>query len=348
MQEILRQLKIDAEVVHTEHNEVMSKYYLRLKNGTRVSKIERCATEIALGIRAYSKPILQVIPQDGLISLELLMNPLKDIRFSSLANTFRKTSSDVKLPLLLGVGHNGKNIIPDLSKMPHLLIAGTTGSGKSVMLHSIINGLIENTNIRLALIDPKKVELSYYQNIRHLLYPIAVDADSAMDILSDLVDEMEFRFYKMQNKSVNSIDNMKGMPYIVLVIDEFSDLMYTSKKNFQKYICMLAQKSRACGIHIVIATQRPSAEVVTGLIKANFPSRISCMVTSLVDSRVILDSGGAEKLLGAGDALIKAPGYNMVRFQGAYISNEEVVGRCQLYERTKFSKIKNFFKRLAR
>ena len=346
MQTILKQLKIKADVVNIEQNESMTKYYLRMHPGAKVSKVENCSTEIALGLKAFSKPIIKVITEQGLVSLEMLTKPVNTVNFSEIIST----ETEYSLPLFLGRSHDGRELITDLTKMPHLLIAGTTGSGKSVLLHSIISGLLKSAaNVRLALIDPKKVEFSYYSEVKQLLYPVVTDPDAALGVLSDLVVEMEARFKELSKNKVNNIDDYnekKGntMPYIVLVIDEFSDLMHVSKKEFQKKLCMLAQKSRACGIHIIIATQRPSVDVVTGLIKANFPARISCMVSSLTDSRVILGASGAEKLLGKGDSLISAVGYNMTRFQGAYISPEQIDTICLENQRSRMARVLNFFK----
>lgn len=349
MQTILNQLKIKAEVVGEESNGVMTRYFLQLHPGAKVGKIENCATEIALGLKSYSKPIIKILMDRGLISLEVLTKPINSVSYSYLLSEFKK--SNASLPLLLGLSHDGYSVIADLTKMPHLLIAGATGSGKSVLLHSIINSLSENNNTKLILIDPKMVEFNYYNDIDNLLYPVINSSDDALDVLLQLNLEMQNRFRLMSKVSVNNIEKYniklkKKMPYIVLIIDEFSDLMHSSKKEFQKNLCMLAQKSRACGIHIIIATQRPSVDVVTGLIKANFPARISCMVSSLTDSRVILDSGGAEKLLGKGDSIINAPGYDMVRFQGAYLNQEEILKLCNNHKRDRFYNIKNFFRRI--
>lgn len=343
MQEILRQLKIGADVVNVENNGTMSKYYLRLHPGAKVSKIENCATEIALGLKAYSKPIIRVITERGLVVVELLTNPVSLVDFNEVADL---EESGLNIPLVLGRTHDGNDLIVDLTEMPHLLIAGTTGSGKSVLLHSILSGIIlSNKHIKFVLIDPKKVELSYYSEIKQLMYPVITDADGALNVLSDLVDEMENRFKQMSRESVNNISELKNpFPYIVVIIDEFSDLMHTSKKEFSKKICMLAQKSRACGIHMIMATQRPSVDVVTGLIKANFPARISCRVSSLTDSRVVLGCSGAEKLLGKGDSLISSIGYDMIRFQGAYISPEEIKALCDIQRRSRMSRVINFFK----
>lgn len=348
MENTLKSLKIKADVQKVDSNCAMTKYYLKLHPGEKVAKIERCATEIALGVQSYSKPIIRVVPEKGLVILEMLTDPVRLVRFEEMIEDLH--SSELSLPMAIGKSHDGNNLIADLSIMPHLLIAGTTGSGKSVLLHSIINSLMEGRDIKFAMIDPKKVELSNYENIRQLMYPIITETESALDVLSDLINEMERRFKIMARKSVNTIDqynrkfSKKNMPYIVLVIDEFSDLMYTAKIAFQRALCKIVQKSRACGIHVIMATQRPSADVVTGIVKANFPARISCMVSSHTDSRVILNSCGAEKLLGKGDSIIKSVGFDMVRFQGAYLSPEKIIERCKLYERSLPSKILNYLR----
>jgi S-DNA-T family DNA segregation ATPase FtsK/SpoIIIE len=345
MQTILKQLKIEADIVKVEKNETISKYYLEMHPGAKVSKIENCATEIALGIKSYGKPIIRVIPEQGLVCIEIITNRIKNVNFVDFKDKLIEFDK-YSIPIILGKTYDGNSLIPDLSTMPHLLVSGTTGSGKSVLLHSIINSLIMKENIKLALIDPKKVEFNCYENINQLLYPITTESEEAIALLSDLVDEMENRFKIMSKSSVNCIKdynkNRNRLPYIVLIIDEFSDLMYSSKKEFQKMICSLAQKSRACGIHIIISTQRPSVDVITGLIKANFPSRISCRVSSIIDSRVALNCSGAEKLLGNGDALINSIGFDMVRFQGAYLNAEEVKQLCGFNKRGKISRVINF------
>lgn len=342
MKPILEQLNINASVVGTEEDGAMTKYYLTLQPGEKVSKIRNYTTEIALCMKSYSEPIVRVITERGLVCLEMLTKPVNTVKFDEVA-----IANDKPIPLILGRSHGGSNLTADLSIMPHLLIAGTTGSGKSVMLHSIISGfLATNQNVKLALIDPKRVEFSYYKDIKQLMYPVITNPETGLEVLSDLVDEMEHRFDIMSAKGVNSIDDYnentgKNLPYIVLIIDEFSDLMTTSKKEFEPVLCRLAQKSRAAGIHIIIATQRPSAKVITGLIKSNLPARISCKVSSNVDSRVVLDEGGAETLLGRGDALIKSIDHDMVRFQGAFISVEEIKALCELNKRSGWSRLIN-------
>lgn len=326
----------------------MTKYFLKLNPGAKVSKIERCAVEIAIAIRAYSNPIIRIIPEEGVVSLEMITSRPEKVDFSELLLNLKESSHN--LPIILGTTQTGDELIVDLSIMPHLLIAGTTGSGKSVMLHSIISSLIgSKSNVKLALVDPKNVELSSYSGVSQLMYPVVTSPSGAADILSDLIVEMETRFAMMAKQDVTSIvefnfKSKKEIPYIVLIIDEFSALMNKSSKVFQKELCILAQKSRACGIHIVMATQRPSADVVTGLIKANFPARISCRVSSAIDSRVILGTSGAERLLGCGDSIINSIGYDMIRFQGAFTSKECITNICDENERSFLSRVRNILR----
>lgn len=327
----------------------MTKYLLSLSPGTKVEKIEKYATEIALGLKAYSKPIVRAITERGVVSVELLTKPQQEVFFTALLSDFDSFSAQV--PSILGKTQSGDNLFIDITKMPHMLIAGATGSGKSVMLHSIICSIIlSNKNVKLVLIDPKTVEFSYYKDIKQLLYPVVSDAESALEILDDLIEEMEDRFTIMSKASKNNIEDYnyssnKEMPYIVVVIDEFSDLMHSSKKDFQSKIAILAQKSRACGIHLILATQRPSVDVVTGLIKANFPSRISCRVSSAVDSRVVLDRNGAEKLLGSGDALLNCGFLDMLRFKGAFLKVDEILKVCDSNRRVVFLEFFNNLKK---
>ena len=350
MQQLLEQLKIKADIVGVENNETISKYYLRLHPGERVKKIESYANEIALGLKAYSIPIIRLITEEGLVSIELLTKPQKTVNFYDIQE--KLLASDLNLPVILGNLHSGDPLIADIAKMPHMLIAGTTGSGKSVMLHSIICSLIIKSNVKLILVDPKNVEFNFYQNIKQLMYPIINYSDDANDILSDLIKEMDYRFKIMAKSSVQNIDEFnskkykKSMLYIILIIDEFSDFMQTAGKEFQSKLSRLAQKSRACGIHIIIATQRPSADVITGVIKANFPTRVSCKVTSAINSRIILDKKGAENLIGKGDALIDSTSHDMLRFKGAYIKSDEIQEICKVNKRGKFVSFINYVRNL--
>lgn len=349
MQAILEQLKLKADVVNSETNGVMSRYFVRLRPGGTVKKIENRASEIALGLKSYSIPLVKLIPEDGLVSLEMITDQVQDVPFEHLMDNLHASKHD--LPVIVGQEYSGEPLIADLTKTPHMLIAGTTGSGKSVLLHSILCSLImqQNADVKLALIDPKNVEFSFYNDIKQLLYPVVNYADDALDVLSDLVEEMDKRFQLMAKASVNSIQaynakKKKKLPYIVLVIDEFSDLMQRSKKVFQEQLGRLAQKSRACGIHIIIATQRPSADVVTGIVKANCPTVVSFRVTSITNSRVVLDHTGAEKLLGKGDGLIHSSSYNMTRFKGAFLDETQINAICQANQRSRWSKFINYIR----
>lgn len=336
IKDILSGLKIKADIKKVETNETVTKVYLALHPSAKVSRIENCATEIALGTHAYGKPIIRVIPEEGLVCIELLNNQIKKVDFSEFDPWFQfeliKEYGD--LPIILGKTHDGNELVVDLAQMPHLLIAGSTGSGKSVLLHSIICSLIKSDIImRLALIDPKQVELSVYKDTKQLLYPMVNSPEEALDLLNDLIDEMDDRFNIFKEHSANNIhvynEIKKPLPFIVAIIDEFADLQRSFKKDFQNSVCVLVQKARAAGIHLILATQRPSVDVVTGTIKANFSSRICLKVSSAVDSRVVLDANGAEKLLGKGDAIINSGSLDMVRFQSAFADTKYIEKLCE-------------------
>lgn len=350
MQQLLEQLKIKADVVGFKTNGVMSKYYLRLQPGGKVKKIENCSNEIALGLKSYSIPIVKLIPERGLVSLEVLIKPQSMVNFNDIHGSLKLNKG---LPAIIGRTYNGKNLVVDITKMPHLLVAGTTGSGKSILLHSIICSLISNTklDIRLALIDPKNVEFTYYKDIKQLMYPVINYTNEAYAVLSDLVDEMNRRFKMMSKKSAKNINEYnvkrsKKLPYIVLIIDEFSDLMQMSKKEFQIKISNLASKARAAGIHIIIATQRPSVDIVSGTIKSNFQSRICFKVATAADSRVVLDRNDGSKLLGYGDGLINSINYDFLRFKGAYLDSKTIQNICIKNERNWLNKVINYMRKL--
>jgi S-DNA-T family DNA segregation ATPase FtsK/SpoIIIE len=249
------------------------------------------------------------------------------VPFQNVISSQEFLNSDAKLPLALGQCRNGEFLIADLAEMPHLLISGATGSGKSILLHTIINSLLlSNSGVVLSLIDPKRVEFSYYADLLNLHIPIARNVESSIATLNMLIKEMERRFIRLEKYGVRDISGLKGkMPFIVVIIDELADLMMISKKEVQELICRLAQKSRACGIHLVVATQRPSVDVVTGVIKANFPARISCQVSASIDSRVVLDRNGAEALAGKGDAIIDCSEHKFKRFKGSFLTEHDIV-----------------------
>lgn len=348
MQEILDQLNIKADVINYKTNGFLATYSLRLKPGGTVKKLESHLNEIALGIRSRGIPVVKLIPEEGIISIEALIKDTGDVKFKDIISNLHKTN--LFLPVILGQEYGGNPLICDITKMPHLLVAGTTGSGKSVLLHSIICSLLlqNNSSVQLALVDPKNVEFSFYQDIKQLKYPISYGLDQTYVIINDLKTEMDKRFKLMSKYSCNSIQEYnkikKPIPYIVLIIDEFADFALNSKNIFHTHLASLAQKSRACGIHIVIATQRPSASVVNGLIKANFPTVVGFRSTSGLNSRIILDELGAENLLGRGDGLIKSDIHNTLRFKGAFINNEDIKSICANNKKSKIERFIKFIK----
>jgi S-DNA-T family DNA segregation ATPase FtsK/SpoIIIE len=324
---ILRQLKIKAKIKQCQREGAFLVCDIVLEPGGKVRQIERHSMEIALAIKAYAEPIVYAVPSEGVVRLELMMEDQGPIPFQDVVCSKEFQNSDAVLPIAMGVVRNGRRLVADLTQMPHLLVAGTTGSGKSMALHAVINSmLLRGPQVRLALIDPKRIEFSHYIGIPQLYAPIARDAEAAIALLKSLVSDMETRFTRLQKAKCRDITQYRGsMPYIVVVVDEFADLMMISKRMVQELICRLAQKSRACGIHLVLATQRPSVDVITGSIKANFPSRMSCQVSSAVDSRVVLDRNGAERLTGKGDAILDCPSNRFVRLKGVYLSEADIM-----------------------
>jgi S-DNA-T family DNA segregation ATPase FtsK/SpoIIIE len=330
---LFKQLKIKAEIKQCKLESTFLTFDIVLNPGGTFKQIERFATEIALSLKALSEPLIYPITKEGIIRMEIMVSEPEVISFSDVIDSREFLNSKATLPLALGKCRNGSPLIVDLAKMPHLLIGGATGSGKSIMLQVIINSLLLNKNryISFALIDPKRVEFSYYDALSQLYGPVARNVNSSIELLRNLVEEMEIRFSKLEKHGCRDITTYKGkMPFIVVVIDELADLMMVSKKGTQDLICRLAQKSRACGIHLVVATQRPSVDVVTGLIKANFPARLSCQVSAAVDSRILLDRGGAERLVGKGDAIINCHEYNFKRFKGSFVSEKEILDNIKI------------------
>ena len=320
LNQIFEQLKMKAEVIDCKEESPFLIFDVALLPGGTFRKLERNSTEIALALQSISVPLIYPLTTHGVVRMEIMVAEQENVMFSNIC----KNENHLSLPLDLGKLRDGSILSVDLSKMPHLLIGGTTGSGKSILLHTIVNSLMLNSNCDFALVDTKRVEFSYYDSISRLFGPIARDVDSAILLFQELISEMENRFKVLEENGCRDISEYHNMKYIVVVIDELADLMMIAKKDMQKLICRLAQKSRACGIHLVAATQRPSADVVTGIIKANFPSRIRCQVSSATDSRTILDAHGAEKLIGKGDAIINTPNIKFKRFKGAFISQKEI------------------------
>jgi len=312
--------------------------------GVKINKIVTLADDLALALRALSIRIVAPIPGKSVIGIEIPNMEREIVRIKEIivSESFEKQKS--KLTLCLGKNIVGEPVAVEMDKMPHLLVAGSTGSGKSVALNTMICSLLYKATpdeVKLVLIDPKRIELSLYNNIPHLITPVVTDMKKATNALSWAVREMEERYEKLSEKKVRNINQynrkiekeLKGeaaagarLPYIVIIIDEFADLMAVSSREVETALTRLAQMARAAGIHLIIATQRPSVNVITGIIKANFPTRISFQVSSKTDSRTILDANGAESLLGNGDMLFMAPGTAKIqRIHGAFISEEEVL-----------------------
>lgn len=335
LEETLASFSVKARVIKVSHGPTITRYELQPASGVKVSRIVSLADDIALALAAPGVRIEAPIPGKAAVGIEVPHQKNSMVRAKDIlaANEFSRAKS--KLALALGMGIDGKPIIADLTQMPHLLVAGATGSGKSVCINTIITSILFKATpeeVKLLLIDPKKVELSTYQGLPHLFAPVVTDPKKAASVLKLVINEMENRYEVFSSSGARGITsyNKKAapeehMPYIVVIIDELSDLMMVAANEVEDNICRLAQMARAAGIHLVIATQRPSVDVITGLIKANIPSRISFAVYSQTDSRTVLDMGGAEKLLGRGDMLFAPVGSQKPqRIQGAFIDNDEI------------------------
>jgi DNA segregation ATPase FtsK/SpoIIIE, S-DNA-T family len=361
---------VEARVVEVMPGPVITMYELEPASGVKINRITNLADDLALALMAPSIRILAPIPGKSVIGIEIPNLKREPVFLKDVLNNDAFTKSSLRLPIALGVDFVGTPVIADLAKMPHLLIAGTTGSGKSVALNAMICSILfkaQPDDIKFLMVDPKRLELSSYEGIPHLMHPVVVDPKKASQVLRWTVEEMERRYKVISALGVKSIDAYNEMiltgakskatatikdlqaetrpavdagegstrnnapfqhvklPYIVVVIDELADLMMVAPRDVEESLTRLAQMARAAGIHLIIATQRPSVDVITGLIKANFPTRISFKVSSKIDSRTIIDQQGAEQLLGAGDMLFIPPGTSkLTRIHGAYLSDEEI------------------------
>ena len=338
LQKTLYSFGVSAKVENVSVGPTITRYELKPAEGTRVSKIANLADDIALNLAAETIRIEAPIPGKQAVGIEVPNKEKEAVHLREVIESSEFENNKSKLSVALGKDVAGKTIIADIGKMPHVLIAGSTGSGKSVCINSIITSIIYNakpSEVKLVMVDPKVVELSVYNGIPHLLIPVVTDPKKAAGALAWAVQEMDDRYNKFAQKGVRDLkgynkaiekenENAK-LPQIVIIIDELADLMMVAAKEVEEALCRLAQKARAAGMHLVIATQRPSVDVITGLIKANVPSRIAFAVSSQVDSRTILDSTGAEKLLGKGDMLFYPVGASKpLRVQGAFVSDDEV------------------------
>ena len=331
LEKILLDFGVNGNIKKVSHGPVVTLNEFEPAAGVKVSKIINLSDDIARNTSSESARIA-TIPGSNTVGIELPNVRRENVYLSEILNNPDFKKRDVKLPIALGKNISGKPIVGDLSLMPHLLIAGTTGSGKSVCINTIILSLLYRhtpDRCKFILIDPKMLELSTYEGIPHLLCPVITEAKKAASVLGWVVKEMESRYRLMTKEGVRNIDSYNAkhrlpMPYIVVVVDEMSDLMLVAGKEIENYIQKLSQMARAAGIHIIMATQRPSVDVITGTIKANFPTRISFQVTSKIDSRTILGEQGAEQLLGKGDMLYMSSANRIVRIHAPFVSDSEI------------------------
>ncbi|UCG67433.1 MAG: DNA translocase FtsK 4TM domain-containing protein [Deltaproteobacteria bacterium] len=344
----LRDFGVEGEVVEIVPGPVITMYEFKPAPGVKISKVASLADDLALNLRASNIRIVAPIPGKSAIGIEIPNNKRRLVTLKEILSSQIFQDSPYRLTIALGMDIIGQPVITDLTRMPHLLVAGATGTGKSVSINAMINSVLFKSPpemVRFVMVDPKRIELSPYQDIPHLLHPVVNNPKEATNALRWAVDEMERRYTLLSDKGVRNIEaynrkikkergpvepdmdkkTREHLPYIIIIIDELADLMMVSSREVEESLARLAQMARAAGIHLIIATQRPSVDVLTGIIKANFPTRISFQVSSRVDSRTILDTMGAEQLLGDGDMLFLPPGVaKLTRIHGAYVSEDEV------------------------
>ena len=344
IEKVTKDFGVDVKVVAANIGPSVTQYELEVKSGTRLSKITALNKEIALDLGAKDVRIQAPIPGKKTVGIELPNKTTTPVAVREILSAF-KNKEDSKLLAALGKSIMGEPVCCEIDKTPHLLVAGSTGSGKSVCINSMITSLLMRTKpdeVKLVLVDPKKVELSMYNGVPHLLTPVVTDPKKANIVLQKIVKMMEDRYDLFENSKTKNIagynayvdkknenlpedEKINKLPYIVVIIDELADLMLVAAKEVEDSIMRITQMARAAGIHLIVATQRPSTDVITGVVKANIPSRISFAVSSSIDSRTILDMSGAEKLLGKGDMLFLPQGENVpVRVQGTFISDDEI------------------------
>jgi len=333
--ETLGHFGVEAKVVGVVTGPHVSRFELQLAPGTKVKKVSELANDLAYALASTDIRILAPIPGKQAVGVEVPNSSRNMVRLGDIYG--QPKEKDSPLVAWLGKGIDGKPVSTDLAKMPHVLVAGTTGSGKSGCVNAVLSSILMNSSpndVRLVLVDPKQVELNHYETVPHLLTPVVTNPKLAANVLNNLIAEMETRYGLMKNARARNIEDYNKamaaegeprLPYILCVIDELADLMMVAPADVESSIIRLAQKSRATGIHLLLATQRPSTDIITGTIKVNIPSRIAFAVSSQTDSRVILDQGGAEALLGQGDMLFRGPGTSkLARIQGAFVTEEEI------------------------
>ncbi len=333
----LKDYGIDGRVSEVKPGPVITMYEFEPAPGIKVSRISNLADDLAMALSAISIRIIAPIPGKSVVGIEVPNKVRQTVFLREIIESEAFISSQSFLTMAIGKTISGEPFVADLTKMPHLLVAGSTGSGKSVSLNSMICSILFKAtpvHVRFLMIDLKMLELSFYDGIPHLLLPVVTNPKNAKTSLRWLIDEMERRYSMMAEIGVRNIERYNSkmakqeqavLPYIVVVIDELADLFMVSPKEVEEYIARLAQMARASGIHLILATQRPSVDVLTGIIKANFPARIACKVTTKVDSRTILDTNGAESLLGYGDMLFMSPSMGRLqRLHGPFVSEGEI------------------------
>lgn len=333
LEEKLEHFGIEGSVVDVYVGPVVTLFHYEPAITTKISKILSLEYDLALALQALSLRIIAPVPGTSVIGFEVANMTRKSVLCSEIMNDIAYTQTTAQLPIILGKNTLGAPVVIDLALMPHLLVAGSTGSGKSVALHTMLASLVchcSPDDLRLIIIDPKRLEFAHYADIAHLFFPIVTEAAGAVASLRWAVKTMEDRYALIAKQGVRSLSeynaiNSEKLPFLVIVIDELADLMMVAGPHIELYITRLAQMARAAGIHLIVATQRPSVDVVTGLIKVNFPARIAFKVMSKIDSRTILDAAGAEKLLGKGDMLFLDQHGVIYRAHGAYITDQEII-----------------------
>ncbi len=340
----LQDFEVEGRIVQVSPGPIITSYEFEPATGVKISQVVNLGDDLALALKSASVRIVGPIPGRGTVAIEVPNSEAVTVYLREIFVSAEFAESKGRLPLALGKDVTGTPVVADLTAMPHLLVAGATGSGKSVGLNSMICSILYKTtpaDVRFLLIDPKRLELSVYEGIPHLLAPVVTDSKEAAARLRWIVGKMDERYKTLQTKQVRSIEGYnkavgpdEHLPYWVVVVDELADLMVVSAGEVQTSLVRLAQIARAVGIHLIIATQRPSVDVVTGLIKANFPTRIAFQVASKVDSRTVLDGNGAEQLLGRGDMIFVPPGANkQMRVHGAWVGDDEVRAVCDFLRR---------------
>ena len=335
LEQKLTRFGIKGKVISITSGPIVTLYEYAPEPEIKISTILAREDDLALALQALSLRIIAPIPGKSVVGFEVAHHNPEPVMFYDLINQAQEKIKNLSIPLLLGTDTQGLPVVADLIKLPHLLLAGTTGSGKSVAVQNMIMTILCHKSpdvIKLILIDPKRLELSVYQDIGHLLFPVVTEPKYALAVLNWALGIMEERYTVLSKSGVKNCleyheldeENKYKMPFIVIIIDELADLMMTAGKELEISLVRLAQMARASGIHLITATQRPSVDVVTGLIKINFPSRLACKVASKIDSRTILDCAGAEKLLGRGDMLFLSPNGFLQRLHGAYITSAEI------------------------